>query len=68
MKTFKDIREAKSSVAKSLFSKRVGKVSVSIKQEGNRFVVFVDNDKLDHYSSLNQAKKMGLEFAKEYTK
>ena len=48
-----------------MFSKKVGKVMVSVKKDNKGFSVFIDGDKLDTYRSQREAEKMGVEFAKE---
>ena len=35
---------------------KVGNVSVEIKKQGNKFVVFVDGDKLDTFKSMEAAE------------
>lgn len=71
MKTFKDIREAKNKSMPSgehVFDQKIKGVDVMIHKQGNKFVVYIDKEKLDDYTSLAQAKKMGIEFAKEASK
>lgn len=67
MKRFSEIREASSKKdgGESVFSKKVGKVKVSVKKDNKGFTVFIDGDKLDTYRSQKEAEKMGVEFAKE---
>jgi len=67
MKRFSEIREAVSNKSKgeSVFSKKVGKVKVSVNKDSKGFTVFIDGDKLDTYRTQKEAEKMGIEFAKE---
>ena len=57
MKSFAEIRENKGS---TVYKKKHGKYPVEIKKEGNKFVAFIDGDKLDSYRSEKDAKK-GIE-------
>lgn len=68
MKTFKELRQKAKPVGKPEFRSKVGKVEMRIVKEKGKFVVYIDNEVLDDYSSMPQAKKMGLEFAKEVGK
>ena len=69
MKTFKDIREAKSKggmpSGEHVFGKKVNKHSVMVHKDNKGFTVYIDGDKLDTYKSQKEAEKMGVEFAKE---
>jgi len=69
MKTFKDIREAKSKgkmpPGDHVFDKKVGKVHVMVHKDNKGFAVYIDGDKLDTYKTQREAEKMGVEFAKE---
>ena len=66
MKSFTDIREnKKSSTGDQVFSKRVNKHMVMIRQDTKGFSVFIDGDKLDTYRTQREAEKMGVTFAKE---
>jgi hypothetical protein len=67
MKTFYDLREAvKKPAGKQVFSKKVGKVSVVITKEKNKFCTYIDGEKLDEYRNQKEAEKAGMEFAKQY--
>ena len=66
MKSFKNIREAKSMpVGDHVFSKKINKHTVMIHKDKKGFSVYIDGDKLDTYRSQKEAEKMGLAFAKE---
>lgn len=69
MKTFRDIREARSKgmpPGDHVFDKKVSGVQIMVHKEKNKFVTYVDGDKLDDYKDLNTAKKAGMEFVKQY--
>lgn len=66
MKTFSQIREAKSMPAgEHVSSKKVNKHTVMVHKDKKGFTVYIDGDKLDTYRSAKEAEKMGVEFAKE---
>jgi len=66
MKSFKDIREAKSMPAgEHVFQKKVSKHTVMVHKDNKGFSVYIDGDKLDTYRSQKEAEKMGVMFAKE---
>jgi hypothetical protein len=66
MKSFKNIREAKSMPAGDhVFSKKINKHTVMIHKDKKGFSVYIDGDKLDTYRSQAEAEKMGATFAKE---
>jgi len=60
MKQFKDIRE------KTVYNKKINRVPVKIEKKSNKFIAYVDGDKLDTYSSQKEAEKMAAEFVKQY--
>jgi len=70
MKTFSQLRERRSLRTKGtkVFDKKVKGVRLSVLKNNNKFFVHIDGDVLDSYPSLAQAKKMGMEFAKELGK
>ena len=49
-----------------IMNKKIDKVPVKITKEMNRFVVYIDNDRLDAYRSQREAEKMAKEFVKQY--
>jgi len=51
-----------------VFDKKIKKVELMIHKEKNKFIVYVDRDKFDEFSNLNQAKRAGMEFIKAMTK
>lgn len=67
MKTFKQIREAKSKMpaGEHVFDKKVNGHTVMVHKDNKGFSVYIDGDKLDTYRSQKEAEKMGVEFAKE---
>tara|TARA_B100001939_G_C16934881_1_gene615583 strand:- start:595 stop:783 length:189 start_codon:yes stop_codon:yes gene_type:complete len=60
MKQFKDIRE------KTVYNKKINRVPVKIEKKSNKFIAYVDGDKLDTYTSQKEAEKMAAEFVKQY--
>jgi hypothetical protein len=54
MKSFKEIREAKSP---PVFKKKMGKYPVEIVKDSKGFVAYIDGDKLDTFRSEGDAKK-----------
>ncbi len=65
MKSFKAIREEKKDKEETSFQTRIGKTKIMIKKDTKGFTVYIDGEKLDTYSSMDDAKKMGVAFAKE---
>ena len=67
MKSFKQIREAtiKSMPAgEHVFDSKIGGYMVMVHKVKNKFVAYIDNEKLDEYLSLNDAKKAMNDFIK----
>ena len=60
MKQFKDIRE------RTVYNKKINRVPVKIEKKSNKFIAYVDGDKLDTYTSQKEAEKMAAEFVKQY--
>jgi len=60
MKQFKDFRES------VVYNKKINRVPVKIEKKLNKFIAYVDGDKLDTYSSQQEAEKMAAEFVKQY--
>lgn len=48
-----------------VFDKKIKGVEVMIHKEKNKFVLYIDRDKLDEFPNLNMAKKAGMEFVKQ---
>lgn len=67
-KTFAQLREkvSKHPSGKMTFDKKINGVPVMIHKQKNDFVVFIDGDELDRYSSQAEAEKMAKEFVKQY--
>jgi PHD/YefM family antitoxin component YafN of YafNO toxin-antitoxin module len=68
MKTFVQLRElaGRKPSGDVVFNKRVDRVPVKITKEMNKFVVYIDGDRLDAYSTQREAEKMAKEFVKQY--
>jgi len=67
MKTFSQIREAKIKgmpPGEHVFDTKTKGYSIMVHKEKNKFVAYIDNEKLDSYSSLNDAKRAANEFIK----
>ena len=60
VKNFKEFRE------QVTYNKSINKVPVKIQKTGNKFIAYVDGDKLDTYRSEAEALKMAKEFIKQY--
>ena len=65
MKTFSELREAKS-YGKPVVNKRIGKSKMTIVKEPKGFCVYIDGDKLDVYRNQKEAEKAGMTFIKQY--
>ena len=65
---FKSLRElaGRKPSGQVIMNKKIDKVPVKITKEMNRFVVYIDNDRLDAYRSQKEAEKMAKEFVKQY--
>jgi len=71
MKTFLELREKLSKgmpPGEHVFDKKINKIELMIHKEKNKFVVYIDRDKFDEFSNLNQAKRAGMEFIKAMKK
>ena len=66
MKSFSELREAKMPKGKHVFGKKVKGISVMVHQDGNKFVAYVDNEKLDTFRDQKSAEAAALEFVKQY--
>ena len=65
MKNFSIIRET-SLDRGVLYTKRVKGIVTMVRKEGNKYVAFIDGDKLDSYRSEAEATKMISAFMKNY--
>tara|TARA_B100000424_G_C22541192_1_gene308389 strand:+ start:315 stop:536 length:222 start_codon:yes stop_codon:yes gene_type:complete len=69
-KTFKEIRERaarkKHPPGQHIMSKKLGKRTLMVHKQGNKFITYIDNEKLDSYRSKAEAEKMGKEFIKQF--
>jgi hypothetical protein len=68
MKTFLQLREltGRKPIGKVVFDKKINRVPVKINNEKNKFVVYIDSDRLDSYNSQREAEKAATEFMKQY--
>lgn len=67
MKSFAQIREAMKRgmpPGEHVYDAKVGKHNVMVHKEKNKFVAYIDMEKLDIYNSLNDAKKAATDFVK----
>tara|TARA_R110000868_G_scaffold210018_2_gene459964 strand:- start:2352 stop:2570 length:219 start_codon:yes stop_codon:yes gene_type:complete len=67
MKNFIEIREA---IKKGMppgdhvYDSKLNKHDIMIHREKNKFVAYIDSEKLDSYNSLEDAKKAAIQFIK----
>tara|TARA_B100000900_G_C20510874_1_gene687926 strand:- start:303 stop:515 length:213 start_codon:yes stop_codon:yes gene_type:complete len=68
MKQFVQLRElaGRKPSGSVIFNKKIDRVPVKITKEMNKFVVYIDNDRLDAYRTQREAEKMAKEFVKQY--
>ena len=68
MKTFLQLRElaGRKPIGKVVFDKKINRIPVKVNNEKNKFVVYIDGDRLDAYNSQREAEKSALEFMKQY--
>ena len=67
MKTFAQIREATKKgmpPGEHVYDSKVAGHNVMVHKEKNKFVAYIDMEKLDTYNSLNDAKKAAEQFVK----
>lgn len=67
MKTFMQIREARMKgmpPGEHVYDAKLGKYKIMVHKEKNKYVAYIDMEKLDSYNSLNDAKKAAEEFIK----
>lgn len=66
MKTFAQLREAKKDMpaGQHVFDGKIYKHNVMIHKEKNKYVAYIDSEKLDSYNSLEDAKKAAVQFIK----
>ena len=65
---FKTLRElaGRKPSGQVVMNKKIDRIPVKITKEMNKFVVYIDNDRLDAYRSQKEAEKMAKEFVKQY--
>jgi hypothetical protein len=69
MKTFTEIREKRKKgmpPGEHIFDTKIKGIHVMVHKEKNKFVTYVDMEKLDTFRDLNSAKKAGAEFVKQF--
>lgn len=68
MKDFSQLRElaGRKPKGRKVYDKKLKGISVVVHKDQNRFVTYVDGDRLDAYRSQKEAEKAGLEFIKQY--
>ena len=49
-----------------VFDKKIDRVPVMIHKEVSGFVVYIDGDRLDAYTTQREAERMATEFVKQY--
>ena len=64
MKTFQQLREAKMPPGEHQFDKKIKGITLMIHKDKNKFVVYIDGEKLDAFKDLKSAQKAGEEFIK----
>jgi hypothetical protein len=66
MKTFAQLRESKKDMpaGQHVYSAKLNKHDIMIHKEKNKFVAYIDSEKLDSYNSLEDAKKATTQFIK----
>lgn len=67
MKSFVQIREAsrkKMPPGEHVYDAKVNRHHIMVHKEKNKFVAYIDMEKLDTYNSLNDAKKAATQFVK----
>jgi hypothetical protein len=68
LKTFKELTEAlKKTVGEVIYNKKIGKntIVITMDKKSKKFIVYINGDRLDQYSTKGQATKMATQFAKE---
>jgi hypothetical protein len=69
MKTFAQIREKRKKEmppGEHVFDTKLKGIHVMVHKQKNKYVTYVDMEKLDAFRDLNSAKKAGTEFVKQY--
>jgi hypothetical protein len=64
-KKFIEIRKSNMPPGEHVYDKKIKGSLLMIHKEKGNFIVYIDNEKLDSYSSLGMAKKAGTEFIKQ---
>ena len=68
MYTFSQLREltGRKPIGKVVFDNKINRVSVRVNNEKNKFVAYIDGDRLDVYNTQREAEKAATEFMKQY--
>ena len=68
MNTFSQLREltGRKAIGKVVFDKKINRVPVRVNNEKNKFVAYIDGDRLDVYNTQREAEKAATEFMKQY--
>jgi len=66
MKTFGQIREltGRRPSGQLVLNKKLGRIQIMIYKDLNRFVAYIDGDRLDAYKTKAEAEKAATEFIK----
>lgn len=66
MKSFVQIREGSKGnmPGEALFTGKVNGYKIMIHKDNNKYVAYIDSEKLDSYGSMNDAKKAATQFIK----
>ena len=68
MKNFTQLRElaGRKARGRKVFSKKIKRISMEIYNDFGKFIVYIDNDRLDAYRTKREAEKAGMTFIKQY--
>jgi|TARA_R110000822_G_scaffold34236_2_gene97559 hypothetical protein len=67
MLTFQELREKKLKgmpPGEHVWDKRIQRVSTMIHKDNGKYVLYIDNEKLDEYPTIARAKRSAEEFVK----
>ena len=65
MKNFKEIRQ-KMPAGEHVLDKKIDGIQLMIHKDNNKFVAYVDGDKLDSYRTKSEAEKAATQFIKQF--
>tara|TARA_B110000858_G_scaffold79887_1_gene92544 strand:- start:135 stop:341 length:207 start_codon:yes stop_codon:yes gene_type:complete len=66
MKTFQEAVRKGMPAGEHVYDKKISGIKVMIHKEKKMFIVYVDGDRLDAYTTQREAEKMAKEFVKQY--